>query len=82
MPRKFLRNSREIGRFLREFVPSNPAKFHFFSRELSEALYKVLQNQNQNQSDHNSQSEQRLTSPIMQTAFSTEKCKWLSCDWF
>ena len=30
LPRKFPRNSREIGRFLREFVPSNPAKFHFF----------------------------------------------------
>ena len=33
-------NSREIGRFLREFVSSNPVKFHFFSRELSEALNK------------------------------------------
>ena len=32
-------NSREIGRFLREFVSSNPVKFHFFPRELSEALY-------------------------------------------
>ena len=31
-------NSREIGRFLREFVSKNPAKFDFFSRELSEAL--------------------------------------------
>ena len=38
LPRKFPRNSREIGRFLREFVSSNPAKFHFFTRELSEAL--------------------------------------------
>ena len=40
LPRKFPRNSREIGRFPREFVSSNPAKFHFFSRELSEALNK------------------------------------------
>ena len=38
LPRKFPRKSREIGRFLREFVSSNPVKFHFFSRELSEAL--------------------------------------------
>ena len=38
LPRKFPQNSREISRFLREFVSSNPAKFHFFSRELSEAL--------------------------------------------
>ena len=30
-PRKFPRNSREIGRFFREFVPENPAKFDFFS---------------------------------------------------
>ena len=29
LPRKFPRNSREINRFLREFVSSNPAKFHF-----------------------------------------------------
>ena len=38
LPRKFPRNSRKIGRFLREFVSKNPAKFDFFSRELSEAL--------------------------------------------
>ena len=31
-------NSRAIGRFFREFVPKNPAKFHFFFRDLSEAL--------------------------------------------
>ena len=31
-------NSREIGRFLREFVSKNPTKFDFFPRELSEAL--------------------------------------------
>ena len=30
LPRKFPRKSREIGRFLREFVSSNPVKFHFF----------------------------------------------------
>ena len=39
---KFPRNSREIGRFLREFVPENPAKFDFFSRDLPEALYKAV----------------------------------------
>ena len=38
-------NSREIGRFFREFVPKNPAKFDFFFRDLSEALYKVCQSQ-------------------------------------
>jgi len=43
MPRKFPRNSREIGRFLREFVSSNPVKFHFFSRELSEALNELIE---------------------------------------
>ena len=32
LSRKFPRNSREIGRFLCEFVSSNPAKFHFFTR--------------------------------------------------
>ena len=42
LPQKFPRKSREIGRFLREFVSSNPVKFHFFSRELSEALYRIL----------------------------------------
>ena len=31
--------SREIGWFFREFAPANPAKFCFFSREISEALY-------------------------------------------
>ena len=41
LPRKFSRKSCEIGRFLREFVSSNPVKFHFFSRELSEALDRV-----------------------------------------
>ena len=30
-PLKFPRNFREIGRFFREFVPENPAKFDFFS---------------------------------------------------
>ena len=33
-----LENSREIGRFSRKFVPENPAKFDFFSRDLPEAL--------------------------------------------
>ena len=37
-PRKLPRNSREIGRFFREFAPENPAKFEFFSRDLPEAL--------------------------------------------
>ena len=37
-PRKFLRNSREFGRFFREFVPENPAKFDFFFCDLPEAL--------------------------------------------
>ena len=31
--------SREIGWFFREFAPANPAKFCFFSCEISEALY-------------------------------------------
>ena len=31
-------NSREIGRFFREFVPENPAKFDFFFCDLPEAL--------------------------------------------
>ena len=31
-------NSREIGRFFRDFVPKNPAKFDFFFHDLSEAL--------------------------------------------
>ena len=31
--------SREIGWFFREFAPANPAKFCFFSHEISEALY-------------------------------------------
>ena len=31
-------NSREIGRFFREFAPKNTAKFDFFVRDLSEAL--------------------------------------------
>ena len=38
-PGKFPRNSREIGRFFRELVPKNPAKFDFFFRDLSEALF-------------------------------------------
>ena len=38
-PRKFPRNSREIGRFFREFAPENPAKFDFFLRNLPEALH-------------------------------------------
>ena len=37
-PRKFPRNSREIGRFFGEFVPENPGKFDFFFRDLPEAL--------------------------------------------
>ena len=38
-PQKFPRNSREIGRFFREFVPENPAKFDLFFRDLPEALH-------------------------------------------
>ena len=38
LPLKLPRNSREIGRFFREFVCKNPAKFDFFFRDLSEAL--------------------------------------------
>ena len=33
---------REIGRFFREFAPENPAKFCFFFREISEALYRSV----------------------------------------
>ena len=33
-----LENSCEIGRFFREFVPENPAKFDVFFRDLPEAL--------------------------------------------
>ena len=36
------RKSREIGRFFREFAPENPAKFCFFFREISEALYRSV----------------------------------------
>ena len=32
--------SREIGGFFHEFAPENPAKFCFFFRKISEALYK------------------------------------------
>ena len=42
LPRKLPRNSREIGRFFREFVSKNPAKFDFFFRDLSEALDYLL----------------------------------------
>ena len=38
LPWNFPWNSREIGRFFREFVPKNPAEFDFFLRDLSEAL--------------------------------------------
>ena len=38
LPWKFSRNSHEIGRFFRNFVPKNPTKFDFFFRNLSEAL--------------------------------------------
>ena len=38
LPRKRPRNSRENGRFFREFLPKNPTKFDFFFRNLSEAL--------------------------------------------
>ena len=31
LPRKFPRNSRDIGHFFCDFVPENPAKFDFFS---------------------------------------------------
>ena len=34
------RNYREIGRFFREFVPTNPAKFDVFFRDLTEALFR------------------------------------------
>ena len=36
------RKSRKIGRFFREFAPVNPAKFCFFSREISEALMSCM----------------------------------------
>ena len=37
-PWNFPPNSREFGRFFREFVPKNPGKFDFFLRDLTEAL--------------------------------------------
>ena len=40
LTRKLQRNSREMGRFFREFVPKNHAKFDFFFHDLSEALIK------------------------------------------
>ena len=47
----FLRKSRKIGQFFREFAPENPAKFFFFFRERSEALliaYKCKRKQDWN----------------------------------
>ena len=38
LPQKLPQNSHKVGRFFREFVPKNPAKFDFFSHNLSEAL--------------------------------------------
>ena len=38
LPLKLPRNSREIGRFFREFVSKNAAKLDFFFPDLSEAL--------------------------------------------
>ena len=38
-PAKIPRKSREIGQFFHEFAPENPAKFFFFCREISEALF-------------------------------------------
>ena len=40
--RHLVDNPREIGRFFREFVPENPAKFDFFFRDLPEALSIIL----------------------------------------
>ena len=37
----FPRKSCEIGWFFREFAPENPAKFCFFFRKISEALWSV-----------------------------------------
>ena len=37
-PQKFLQNSREIGRFVLEFITKSPAKFDFFFCDLSDAL--------------------------------------------
>ena len=39
LPRKFPRNSHEVGRFFHNFVPKNHGKFDFLFRDLSEALY-------------------------------------------
>ena len=39
LPRKFPRNSHEIGQFFHNFVPKNHGKFDFLFRDLSEALY-------------------------------------------
>ena len=36
---KILAKSCEIGRFFRDFVPKNRAKFDFFFHNLSEGLY-------------------------------------------
>ena len=38
LPQKFLQNSREIGRFVLEFITKSPAKFDFFFCDLSDAL--------------------------------------------
>ena len=40
-----LENSREIGRFFREFVPENPAKFDFFFATYQKpCMYELWQN--------------------------------------
>ena len=39
LPQKLQRNSREISRFFREFVPNNPAKFDFFFHVIYNPLY-------------------------------------------
>ena len=40
-PRKFPRNFPEIGRFFREFVPGNPAKFDFFSATYQKPCFQI-----------------------------------------
>ena len=42
LPRKFPRNSSEIGRFFHDFVPKNPVKFDiFFSRPIRSPVFYI-----------------------------------------
>ena len=78
---KILAKSCKIGRFFRDFVPKNPAKFDFFFHDLSEGLYGGKEEAWCLSSTYTATSTTTVSMRINCTAMKVVRCSWFLLWW-